>query len=71
MWALYCIGLHAQIQEQVYEEVLSACGFEGPVTAEHLPSLHLLSRVLKESQRLYPPVPLIARTLSQNLEVGT
>lgn len=70
MWALFCIGLHKEIQEQLHEEIISVCGPKGPVTSEHLPELGLLDRVLKESQRLYPSVPLIGRMLTQPIEIG-
>lgn len=69
MWAIYCIGLHRDIQEQLHEEVLAVCGTKESVTSEHLPELQLLDRVLKESQRLYPSVPIIGRTITHPIKI--
>lgn len=69
MWAMYCIGLHRDIQEQLHEEILAVCGADEPVTTEHLPELQLLDRVLKESQRMYPSVPIIGRTITHPIEI--
>lgn len=71
MWTLFCIGLHDDIQEQLHEEIISICGADGRVATEHLPELQLLDRVLKESQRLFPSVPLIGRTLTEPIEIGS
>lgn len=71
-WALFLLGLHPQIQEDVFTEINTI--FEGsdrPATVSDLNKMNLLDRVIKESLRLYPPVPIIGRKLSEPVQVDS
>lgn len=69
-WALFLLGLHPQIQDDVYNEVNGIFdGSDRGVTIADLNQMHLLDRVIKETLRLYPPVPIIGRKLSEPVQL--
>lgn len=49
IWALYLIGLNANVQEKIIDEIDMIFGndFERPVTIEDLKDMEYLDRVLK------------------------
>lgn len=59
-WALYCLARQPEIQERLANEARSAmdCGHVRPDRMDTLP---LTEAFLKETMRLFPPVPLLAR----------
>ncbi|CAL1295803.1 unnamed protein product [Larinioides sclopetarius] len=71
-FALYCIGLHPQVQRKVQEELDAI--FDGDarrhVTIDDVRNMKYLECVLKESQRLYPSVPFIGRVLNEDLKMS-
>ncbi|XP_042148504.1 cytochrome P450 4c3 [Ixodes scapularis] len=71
-WCIYLIGLHPEVQKGVHEELDAIVGDEPEknITLEDLKKLTYLDRVIKECQRLYPSVPLIGRTASEDFEMG-
>ncbi|GBM99130.1 Cytochrome P450 4V2 [Araneus ventricosus] len=70
-WALYLIGLHRDVQEKVHEELDQIFGddTERDVNTDDLKDMKYLDRVLKESQRLYPSVPIIGRQTSEDTTI--
>lgn len=69
-WTLFLLGLHPAIQESVYEEMKAIFGnSDRPATVHDLNEMNYLDRVIKETLRLYPPVPSFGRTLSEDLQV--
>ncbi|GFY45862.1 probable cytochrome P450 4d20 [Trichonephila inaurata madagascariensis] len=70
-WALYAIGLHPDVQAKLYEEIERIFGKDRNrhVTESDLNDLKYLECVLKETQRLFPPVPLIGRRLLQDTNI--
>ncbi|GJQ82710.1 hypothetical protein Trydic_g19721 [Trypoxylus dichotomus] len=70
-WCLFLLGNHLDIQDRVYEEINDAFqDHEGPINMEILGKLKLLERCIKETLRLYPSVPIVARQLQKDINIG-
>lgn len=71
-WTLYLLGLHHDIQEKVFQELVDIFGddIERTITTEDIKNMKYMEYVIKESIRLYPPVPLIMRKNPTELKVG-
>uniref|UniRef100_A0A7N0UE57 Cytochrome P450 n=1 Tax=Kalanchoe fedtschenkoi TaxID=63787 RepID=A0A7N0UE57_KALFE len=70
-WAMSELLLHPQAMKTVQEELIQVVGLDDLVTESHLPKLHYLDAVIKETQRLHPAFPLLVpRRPSQATEVG-
>ncbi|XP_059474801.1 uncharacterized protein LOC132196280 [Neocloeon triangulifer] len=66
-WALFMMGTHPEIQEQVVEELDQVFGDSGrEPTMSDLAELKLLERCIKESLRLYPSVPFYERHIRED-----
>uniref|UniRef100_A0A914DG29 Cytochrome P450 n=1 Tax=Acrobeloides nanus TaxID=290746 RepID=A0A914DG29_9BILA len=67
---LHLMGTHPEIQAKVHEEIDYVVG-ETPreVTFEDIGRLKYLEACLKETLRLYPSVPLIARQATEEIKV--
>lgn len=65
-WALHLIGAHPKIQRKIQEEVDAVLGNDSDrkITIEDVRKLEYLEMVIKESLRLFPSVPMYARTTS-------
>ncbi|KAJ8732432.1 hypothetical protein PYW07_015031 [Mythimna separata] len=62
------LARYPDVQEKVYQELLQVFGnSKRPVTAEDLPKLKYLDAVIRETLRLYPPVPIIARKVDKEV----
>lgn len=69
-WTLCMLGLHPEIQETVYEELNGIFGnSERPEVFADFGEMKVLDRVIKETLRLYPSVPIIGRTLSEEVQL--
>ncbi len=66
-WALYLLGQHPDVMQQVQAEVQTVLGDQFP-TIEHLNKLPLLTQAIDEALRLYPPIHLGSRRAAQDLE---
>uniref|UniRef100_A0A1B0CW00 Cytochrome n=1 Tax=Lutzomyia longipalpis TaxID=7200 RepID=A0A1B0CW00_LUTLO len=62
---------HPDVQERVYEEIRSAVQSNSgeSLTMPQLNDLSYTDRVIKESLRLYPPVPLVSRETNNHVFV--
>lgn len=66
----YNVAAHPQVQDQLVEEMAHVFGdSDRPVTSQDLQNLKYTERVIKESLRLYPSVPLFARAVKEDLQV--
>lgn len=71
-YTLFLLGNHPEVQAKVHEEIdaIFVEDLERDVTAEDIKQMKYLECVVKESMRLYPPVPLIARDVDEDMKVG-
>jgi cytochrome P450 len=69
-WIWYLLALHPAAETRVHAEVDNVLGGRSP-TAEDLPRLVYLRRVIDETLRLYPPAPtMLRRTLADDVVCG-
>lgn len=59
-WSLYLISMSPEIQERMYNEVITVMGDDSPQYAD-MKKLELARNVFRETLRLYPPVGFFAR----------
>uniref|UniRef100_A0A1L8E432 Putative cytochrome n=1 Tax=Nyssomyia neivai TaxID=330878 RepID=A0A1L8E432_9DIPT len=71
-FVLCLMGTHQDIQERVYKELKQIFGDSDRLcTFADTLEMKYLERVIMESLRLYPPVPLIARKIQQDVKLNT
>lgn len=71
-FVLCLLGIHTKIQEKVYEEIKTIFGdSDRPVTFNDTLEMKYLERVIMETLRMYPPVPIIARKLNQDVQLSS
>ncbi len=68
-WTLYLLARAPQWQNEVRREVKDVVG-QGAIKEHHIDELAITQRVIKESIRLYPPAPIVARTPRENVEIA-
>lgn len=64
-WCLFLLMQHREVEQQILQEVVTICG-EEPVKYDQLKEVKYLDAVLNESLRLYPSVPIDAKTTANN-----
>ncbi|MFJ7063152.1 cytochrome P450 [Streptomyces microflavus] len=64
-WACHLLAQYPDIQERLHAEAVAAFGSE-PARWEHLPDLVLAERTVNEVLRMYPPIWLVTRMVTQN-----
>ncbi|KAG8174929.1 hypothetical protein JTE90_006963 [Oedothorax gibbosus] len=69
-YALYCVGLYQDIQERLHEELDAIFQRDDAraVTMEDVRQMKYMECVLKESQRIYPSVPMVGRKTAEDIE---
>ncbi|XP_073962127.1 LOW QUALITY PROTEIN: cytochrome P450 4g15-like [Choristoneura fumiferana] len=71
-FVLSLLGVHQDIQAKVYEELYEIFGdSDRPATFSDTLRMKYLERVIFESLRMYPPVPIIARKLRRDVKIRT
>ena len=59
-WTLYLLARSGEWSERLVREIRDVTQ-DAPIDASHVERLVLVQQVLKESMRLYPPVPIMSR----------
>lgn len=62
------LGLHPKVQDKAYEEIISV--LDGDLNDEKLHKLEYLDRVIKETLRLFPTVPISFRKATEDVQIG-
>ncbi|KAH0618647.1 hypothetical protein JD844_018036 [Phrynosoma platyrhinos] len=66
-WLFYCMAQNPEHQQKCREEIKEVLGDQETIQWEDLGKMTYTTMCIKESLRLYPPVPLIARVLNSPL----
>lgn len=66
-WTLALLALHPDVQDAVAAEVRDVAG-DAPLTSGHAPALALTTAVVRETLRLYPPIWLMSRRSTEDVE---
>jgi cytochrome P450 len=66
-WALILIARHPEVESKLRAEIKSVLAGHLPTLAD-IPALPYTAMVIKETLRLYPPAPFIARQPADNIE---
>ncbi|XP_039501930.1 probable cytochrome P450 4ad1 [Drosophila santomea] len=71
-FTLYTLSRHSEIQEKAAEEQRRIFGdnFSGEADLARLDQMHFLELIVRETLRLYPSVPLIARTNRKPIDIN-
>ncbi|XP_053486697.1 cytochrome P450 4V2 [Ictalurus furcatus] len=70
-WALHLIGSHPEVQKKVQAELQEVFGSsQRHVGVEDLKRLRYLECVIKESLRIFPAVPLFARSICEDCTIN-
>ncbi|KAK1339981.1 hypothetical protein QTO34_018545 [Cnephaeus nilssonii] len=64
-WILYALASHPEHQQRCRKEIQSLLGDGASITWDHLDKMPYTTTCIKESLRLYPPVPIVGRELSK------
>lgn len=68
-WTLYLLARSPAWAGELVDEIQRVTG-GAPVRGEHIEKLVLTQQVLKESMRLYPPVPMMTRQAVADARIG-
>jgi cytochrome P450 len=68
-WALYLVASAPDVQARLHEEAARVLG-DRPITGEDVARLTFHDQVIKETMRLYPPVPVLQRRAIGDADLG-
>ncbi|XP_033008095.1 cytochrome P450 4B1-like isoform X3 [Lacerta agilis] len=63
-WLFYCMAQNPEHQQRCREEIMELLGEQKDIQWDDLGKMTYSTMCIKESLRLYPPIPLIARELT-------
>lgn len=70
-WALFELGCHPDIQSKCYEEQVKIFGASDKMPSyQEIMNMEYLKKVIQETLRLHPSVPVISRQFEINLQLS-
>jgi len=67
-WALYCLSLSPEIQEEAYQEIISI-NSDSDFDLKELKQFKKVNNIFKETLRLYPPVGFLTRENNEDTKI--
>ncbi|XP_070494929.1 probable cytochrome P450 4ac3 [Chironomus tepperi] len=67
-FTLLLLAHNQDVQEKLFQEIQEVTADRDELTMDDLNKMNYMERVLKESLRVYPPVPYISRTITEDFE---
>lgn len=68
---LYLLAVNPNIQDKLYEEIITIFPEDKSLEYEELNSLHYMEMVINETMRLFPPIPFVGRLATDDLKLNT
>ncbi|XP_059276858.1 cytochrome P450 734A1-like [Lycium ferocissimum] len=69
-WTTVLLAMHPQWQDLARDEVIKVCGSRAIPSKDDLAKLKMLSMILNESLRLYPPIVATIRRAKADVDLG-
>ncbi|CAI9089909.1 OLC1v1024561C2 [Oldenlandia corymbosa var. corymbosa] len=69
-WTLLLLALHPEWQTKAREEVFQVCKNDEFPNGDALNDMKVVTMILNETLRLYPPIAVVVRQASENMKVG-
>jgi cytochrome P450 len=69
VWTIMMLSKHPEIQEKLYQELKNVCQNKDYVLDTELSKIPLLLASVKESLRLFPPVPMMSRRCEKSFNI--
>lgn len=69
-WTLYLLGLHPEYQDRCRKEMQEVLNDRVSVSWDDVINLKFTTMCIKESMRLFPPVPFVHRQLKEDFKIG-
>ncbi|CAD5216569.1 unnamed protein product [Bursaphelenchus okinawaensis] len=69
-WTIWALATHPEVQEKLYQELISEFTNDDDFTSPRLKGLPYLDKVFKESMRICSPVPITQRQLVNEIQMG-
>ncbi|KAG5894242.1 hypothetical protein JTB14_007869 [Gonioctena quinquepunctata] len=67
---LVMLGMHPEIQQRVFDEIVETLGPDRTVLPSDLPNLKYMERVIKETMRIWPAAAIFLRTVGEDIDIG-
>ncbi|CAG9797064.1 unnamed protein product [Chironomus riparius] len=68
-FTLLLLAHHPEVQEKIFKEIQEVISTSDDLTMDDLNKMNYMERALKESMRLYPPVPFISRCFDDDVQI--
>ncbi|KAK9742502.1 hypothetical protein RND81_03G177400 [Saponaria officinalis] len=68
-WTIMLLASNQEWQDKLRHEITQVCNGSTP-SLDHLPKLRLLSMIINESLRLYPPATILPRMAFEDIKLG-
>ncbi|KAL3649041.1 hypothetical protein CASFOL_005444 [Castilleja foliolosa] len=69
-WTMVMLSVHKEWQDRARQEVMQVIGDDNEITTNHLGQLKVITMIVNEVLRLYPPTMEISRLIVEETKIG-